>query len=119
MSRNTIAKYLAALSRLFITNNQEPYSPNFRSGLRIKQSEKRHFSDPSMAAALLSMTEKKLFSDLNTFGFLFESLADRDLGIYAQSFGGNEFYRFTFTQVGVAGDHNTLDVAVDFVSVDC
>ena len=92
MSRNTIAKYLSALGRLFLLNNQEPYSPNYRSRLRVKQSEKRHFSDPSMAAAMLNMTQQKLIGDLNTFGFLFESLVERDLGIYAGSFGGKLFH---------------------------
>ncbi len=92
LSRNTLTKYLAALERLFIFNNQEPFSPNFRSSLRVKQSAKRHFFDPSLAAAMLNMTEKKLMSDLNTFGFLFESLAERDLGIYAQSFGGKLYH---------------------------
>ena len=92
MSRNTIAKYLSALDRLFLFNNQDPFSPNYRSGLRIKQSKKRHFSDPSMAAALLNMTPKKLLGDLNTFGFLFESLVERDLSVYAQSFGGKLFH---------------------------
>ena len=92
LSRNTIAKYLTALERLFLFNNQEPFSPNLRSGLRVKQSEKRHFSDPSMAAAMLNLTDKKLFSDLNTFGFLFEALVERDLSIYAQSFGGKLFH---------------------------
>ena len=92
MSRNTMAKYLTALGRLFLFNNQEPFSPNFRSGLRVKQAEKRHFADPSMAAAMLNMTDKKLFSDLNTFGFLFEALVERDLSIYAQSFGAKLFH---------------------------
>lgn len=92
MSRNTFSKYLSALSRLLIFNNQEPFSPNLRSGLRVKQAEKRHFADPSMAAAMLNLTDKKLFSDLNTFGFLFEALVERDLGIYAQSFGGKLFH---------------------------
>ena len=45
-----------------------------------------------MAAALLNMTEQKLMGDLNTFGFLFESLVERDLSIYAQSFGGKLFH---------------------------
>lgn len=40
MSRNTIAKYLGALDRLFIFNNQTPFSPHLRSSLRVKQSEK-------------------------------------------------------------------------------
>ena len=92
MSRNTIAKYLVALGRLFLFNNQEPFSPNFRSSLRVKQAEKRHFSDPAMAAAMLNMTGQKLLSDLNTFGFLFESLVEHDLNIYAQSFGGKLFH---------------------------
>lgn len=92
MSRNTIAKYLQALSRLFIFNNQIPYSPNLRSSLRVKQAEKRHFSDPAMACALLSITPEQLLNDLNTFGFLFEALVERDLAVYAQSFGGKLFH---------------------------
>ena len=92
MSRNTIAKYLEALERLFLFNNQAPFSPNLRSSLRVKQSEKRHFSDPAMACALLNITPDKLLTDLNTFGFLFESLVERDLSIYAQAFGAKLFH---------------------------
>lgn len=92
MSRNTIAKYLESLNRLFILNNQMPFSPNLRSSLRVKQSEKRHFSDPAMACALLNITPEKLLGDLNTFGFLFEGLVERDLAIYAQSFGAKLFH---------------------------
>ena len=88
MSRNTIKKYLDAFERLFLLNNQKPFSPNLRSSLRVKQQEKRHFSDPAMACALLNITTDKLLSDLNTFGFMFESLVERDLAIYAQAFGG-------------------------------
>ena len=92
MSRNTITKYLEALERLFLFNNQAPFSPNLRSSLRVKQSEKRHFSDPAMACALLNITPDKLLADLNTFGFLFESLVERDLSIYAQAFGAKLFH---------------------------
>ena len=92
MSRNTISKYLEALERLFLFNNQAPFSPNLRSSLRVKQSEKRHFSDPAMACALLNITPDKLLADLNTFGFLFESLVERDLSIYAQAFGAKLFH---------------------------
>ena len=88
MSRNTIKKYLDAFERLFLLNNQKPFSPNLRSSLRAKQQEKRHFSDPAMACALLNITADKLLNDLNTFGFMFESLVERDLTIYAQAFGG-------------------------------
>lgn len=92
MSRNTIAKYLEALNRLFLFNNQAPFSPNLRSSLRVKQAEKRHFSDPAMACALLNITADKLLGDLNTFGFLFEALVEHDLAIYAQSFGAKLFH---------------------------
>ena len=92
MSRNTIAKYLEALNRLFLFNNQEPFSPNLRSSLRVKQSEKRHFSDPAMACALLNITPEKLLNDLNTFGFMFEAMVERDLSVYAQSFDAKLFH---------------------------
>lgn len=92
MSRNTISKYLSALNRLFLFNNQEPYSPDLRSSLRVKQSEKRHFSDPAMACALLNINIEKLMKDLNTFGFLFESLVARDLSVYAASFGAKLYH---------------------------
>lgn len=92
MSRNTIAKYSEAFERLFITSNQPPFSPSVRSSLRVKQGEKRHFSDPAMAAALLNLTDEKLLNDLNTFGFLFEALVEHDLNIYAESFGGKLYH---------------------------
>nr|MCR4661885.1 DUF4143 domain-containing protein [Clostridia bacterium] len=92
MSRNTISKYLESLNRLFLFNNQKPFSPNLRSSLRVKQFEKRHFSDPAMACALLNITPEKLLNDLNTFGFLFEALVERDLSIYGTSFGANLFH---------------------------
>ena len=67
ISKNTLSKYLDAFNRMFLFNNQEPFSPNIRSSLRVKQMEKRHFSDPAMACAMLKLTPKKLMNDLNTF----------------------------------------------------
>lgn len=92
MSKNSLAKYLNAFNRMFLFNNQEPFSPNFRSSLRVKQMEKRHFSDPAMACAMLKLTPKKLLSDLNTFGFMFEAMVERDLSIYAQAINGKLFH---------------------------
>ena len=92
MSRNTISKYLSAFNRLFLLNNQSPFSPNIRSSLRVKQSEKRHFSDPAMACAMRGITPSKLMNDMETFGFMFEALVEHDLGIYAQSFGGKLYH---------------------------
>ena len=88
----TIADYLNILDRLFITDNQKPFSTKIRSSVRIKQSEKRHFCDPSLACALLSITPHMLLNDLETLGFLFESLCERDLKIYAESIDAHVYH---------------------------
>ena len=92
VAKNTLVKYLDAFNRMFLLNNQEPFSPNIRSSLRVKQMEKRHFSDPAMACAMLKLTPKKMMSDLNTFGFLFEAMVERDLSVYAQAMNAKLFH---------------------------
>ena len=92
IDRNTISQYLDLFSRLFLLDNQLPFSTNIRSSVRVKQAEKRHFCDPALACALLKATPEKLQGDLNTFGFMFEALCERDLKIYAESFGANVFH---------------------------
>jgi predicted AAA+ superfamily ATPase len=89
----TVAEYLDIFERLFITDNQLPFSTAVRSTVRVKQAVKRHFSDPSLACALLKVTPDGLLGDLETLGFLFEALCERDLKIYAESFGGT-FYHY-------------------------
>ncbi|MGM9941919.1 MAG: ATP-binding protein, partial [Bulleidia sp.] len=88
----TVKEYLDIFDRLFITDNQPPFSSGVRSSVRIKQAVKRHFSDPSLACALLKVTSSSLLKDLETLGFLFESLCERDLKIYAESFGGKLYH---------------------------
>ena len=88
----TVATYLDIFNRLFLTDNQQPLSTKLRSSIRVKQSEKRHFCDPSLACALLKATPTKLIGDLETFGFLFEALCERDLKIYADSFGASLYH---------------------------
>ena len=92
MDEETLSSYLDSVGRLFVTENIPPFSPSMRSGVRVKQSEKRRFCDPSIAAALLKATSAKLERDLNTLGFLFESLVLRDLLCYAESFGAAVFH---------------------------
>ena len=88
----TVASYLDALDRLFLLDNDEPFSTNIRSSVRVKQAEKRHFADPSIACTLLNLTVDKLIGDLNTFGFLFEAMVERDLKVYASSFEGKCYH---------------------------
>lgn len=52
-------------------------------------SGKRHFVDPSLAAAALRATPDRLLADLHFFGLLFESLVVRDLRIFAQANDGS------------------------------
>ena len=89
----TIISYLDVLRRLFILDNQLPFAPETRSSIRIKQAEKRHLADPSLACALLKLAPQGLINDLETFGFLFEALCVRDLRVYADSFGA-ELYHY-------------------------
>ena len=89
----SIAIYLDVLRRLFLIDNQLPFSPATRSSIRIKQAEKRHLADPSLACALLNLSPKGLVNDLETFGFLFEALCVRDLRVYANAFGA-ELYHY-------------------------
>lgn len=88
----TVAAYLDIFRRLFITDDLPPFSAGIRSSVRVKQAEKRHFADPSLACALLRATPEVLLGDLETLGFLFEALCERDLRIYAEAFGAGLYH---------------------------
>ncbi|WP_303962899.1 ATP-binding protein [Succinatimonas hippei] len=92
IDKETIAMYLDVFNRLFLIDNQRPFAPSLRSSVRIKQQEKRHFCDPSLAVAILNATPSMLINDLETLGFLFESLCVRDLRIYAESFNAQLYH---------------------------
>ena len=89
---NTVATYLDIFRRLFLIENQPPFATNIRSSVRVKQAEKHHFVDPSLTCALLKATPSGLIGDLETLGFLFEALCERDLRIYAESFNGKLYH---------------------------
>lgn len=92
IDRETMAGYLDVFDRLFLTENQPPYSENLRSSVRVHQTAKRHLADPSLACALLQTTPAALMADLNTLGFLFESLCVRGLRVYADTFGAKVYH---------------------------
>lgn len=92
LDKRTISEYLDILEKLNLISNQPSYSSNYHSPERIGKNEKRHFTDPSLAAALLNLNTEKLINDLNTFGFLFESLVYRDLKIYMDYLNGNVYH---------------------------
>lgn len=88
ISLETVNEYLEILKRCFFIEDQPAFTFSARSGNRLKQAPKRHLADTSLTCALLSLTPEKLLGELNTFGFLFEGLAEHDLDIYARSLGG-------------------------------
>lgn len=91
-NRITLTDYLDTLDRLNLIVNQEAYSINYRSKERLGKSPKRHLVDPSLACASLNLTVEKMINDIKTFGFLFESLVERDLRIYIEYLGGHLYH---------------------------
>jgi uncharacterized protein len=85
LDRATVDKYLAALERLFLLETQPPWATHLRGRARLRQADRIHFVDPSLAVAALRATPDQLRGDLNFLGFLFESLVVRDLRIYGQA----------------------------------
>lgn len=94
ISRPTLNDYLNTLEKLFVIEDVKVTNLNFRSKYALRTKPKKYFVDPSIATAVLDMKPNDLINDLNTFGFMFESLCVRDLKIYTQSYGGDiTFYR--------------------------
>ena len=89
--KETFYKYLNALDYLFVTDDLPAWNPNVRSKTSIRTKATRHFVDPSIATASLGLTPQSLFRNMTTFGFLFESLAVRDIRIYAEAIGAKVY----------------------------
>lgn len=89
---DTLSSYLNALDRLYLFDNDEPYSTNIKSSIRVKQAVKRHFVDPSLACAILNASEEYFLNNLSIYGFYFESMVERDLKVYAESFGAKCYH---------------------------
>lgn len=87
LNPRTLTAYLDTLTRLWILDEQRAWGGHLRSSAPARKSPKRHLVDPSLAAAAMGATPKALVDDPETFGQLFESLACRDLSIYAQVTG--------------------------------
>lgn len=63
-----------------------------RSRSVLRKAPKRHFVDPSLAAAALGATPDLLRKDLKFLGFLFESLVYRDAAVYARASGAEVYH---------------------------
>lgn len=94
ISRPTLTDYLNTLEKLFVIEDVNATNLNFRSKYALRIKPKKYFVDSSIATAILEMKPNDLINDLNTFGFMFESLCMRDLKVYMGNGDGNiTFYR--------------------------
>ena len=92
LSEDTISSYIKALKEIFVVEDSEAWNPNLRSKTAIRTSDTRYFTDPSIATAALGIGPQDLVNDLNTFGLVFETLAVRDLRVYAEALNGKVYH---------------------------
>lgn len=92
MSDSTVYSYLKALKRIFVIEDSIAWNPNLRSKTAIRTSDTRYFADPSIATASLGLGPQDLINDMETFGLVFETLAIRDLRVYADALGGMVYH---------------------------
>ncbi|GHS98667.1 hypothetical protein FACS189421_07680 [Bacteroidia bacterium] len=92
LSDKTLYSYYKALKRIFVVEPLPAWSPSLRSKTAIRTSAKHHFVDPAIATAVMRINPDALLQDFEYFGFLFESLAVRDIRIYAQHNDGDVFH---------------------------
>lgn len=85
---DTVSSYLNALRKIFVVEDSEAWCPALRSRTAIRMSPTRYFSDPSIATAALGIGPEDLMNDIRTYGFLFETMAVRDLRVYADALNG-------------------------------
>ena len=92
LTEYTIYSYINALKKIFVIEDAAAWNPNLRSKTAIRTSDTRYFIDPSIATAALGIGPKDLINDLNTFGLMFETLAVRDLRVYADAMEGTVYH---------------------------
>jgi predicted AAA+ superfamily ATPase len=92
LSTPTVRKYLDQLTRIFVLEELPAWRPHIRSSIRTRVKPKWHFVDPSLAAAALGVSPEGLLDDLNAMGLWFESLAVRDMRVYADGADAGVFH---------------------------
>lgn len=89
---DTISSYLKALRKIFVVEDMPAWNPDLRSKTAIRTADTRYFVDPSIATASLGLGPDDLLNDLNTMGFLFESMCVRDLRVFADALKGQVYH---------------------------
>lgn len=89
---SSFAQYINALKGIFVVDDMPAWNPNLRSKTAIRTMDTRYFNDPSIAAAALGVAPADLTQDLKTMGLMFETLAVRDLRVYAGALDGRVYH---------------------------
>ena len=92
INEETVARYVNALKKIFVIKDVPAWNPNLRSKTAIRTADTRYFVDPSLAVASLGAGPNDLLQDLNTFGFILETLCIRDLRVYADALNGSVYH---------------------------
>jgi predicted AAA+ superfamily ATPase len=88
----TVRKYLDQLTQIFVLDELPAWKTHIRSSIQLRQKPKWHFVDPSIATAALSVSPEAIFNDFRTYGLFFESLAVRDMKVYADVTDAKVYY---------------------------
>ena len=92
LDEDTISSYIDSLKKIFVVEDLPAWNPNLRSKTAIRTTNTRYFVDPSIATAALGLGPADLMKDLNTTGFLFETLCIRDLRVFAEALNGKVYH---------------------------
>jgi predicted AAA+ superfamily ATPase len=92
VTASTVRKYLDQLSGIFILEELPAWRTHIRSAVQQRVKPKWHFVDTSIAAAALRIMPNALLNDFDTFGMFFESMAIRDLRVYADMLDGKAYH---------------------------
>ena len=91
-ARSTVRAYLDELVRLFVLEPLAAWTTHLRSSARLRKTPKRFFADPALAVAALAASAESVAADKEAMGLLFESMAVRDLRVYASASGARLSY---------------------------
>lgn len=92
LDEDTISSYIDAMRKIFVVEDMPAWNPNLRSKTAIRTADTRYFVDPSIATAALGLGPANLINDLNTMGFLFETMCVRDLRVFAEALNGKVYH---------------------------
>ena len=88
----TARTYMDGLTQVFVLEEFPAWFASLRSKSRLRTRSKINFSEPALACAALGTDADRLAADPEYFGQVFESMAIRDLRVYAEAERGRVFY---------------------------